>query len=40
MRRRKSSYIHGAEDDVRDLSDHLVQHLRGCARQRASTRNR
>jgi putative flavoprotein involved in K+ transport len=29
MRRRKSSYMHGAEDDVRDLSAHLVQHLRG-----------
>jgi putative flavoprotein involved in K+ transport len=29
LRRRKSSYIHGAEDDVRDLSAHLVQHLRG-----------
>jgi putative flavoprotein involved in K+ transport len=29
MRRRKSSYIHGAEDDVRDLSAHLVAHLRG-----------
>jgi putative flavoprotein involved in K+ transport len=29
MRRRKSSYIHGAEDDVRDLSGHLVGHLRG-----------
>jgi putative flavoprotein involved in K+ transport len=28
MRRRKSSYMHGAEDDVRDLSEHLVQHLR------------
>jgi putative flavoprotein involved in K+ transport len=28
MRRRKSSYIHGAEDDVRDLSEHLVRHLR------------
>jgi putative flavoprotein involved in K+ transport len=28
MRRRKSSYMHGAEDDVRDLSAHLVQHLR------------
>ena len=27
MRRRKSSYIHGAEDDVRDLSAHLVRHL-------------
>ena len=43
MRRRKSSYIHGAEDDVRDLSAHLVQHLRGAERQRpvlaASGRN-
>ena len=29
MRRRRSSYIHGAEDDVRDLTAHLVQHLRG-----------
>jgi putative flavoprotein involved in K+ transport len=28
MRRRKSSYMHGAEDDVRDLSAHLLQHLR------------
>ena len=28
MRRRKSSYMHGAEDDVRDLSEHLVRHLR------------
>jgi putative flavoprotein involved in K+ transport len=28
MRRRRSSYIHGAEDDVRDLSADLVQHLR------------
>jgi len=28
MRRRKSSYMHGAEDDVRDLSAHLVDHLR------------
>jgi putative flavoprotein involved in K+ transport len=28
MRRRKSSYLHGAEDDVRDLSAHLVRHLR------------
>jgi putative flavoprotein involved in K+ transport len=27
MRRRKSSYMHGAEDDVRDLSAHVVQHL-------------
>ncbi len=29
MRRRKSSYIHGAEDDVRELSEHLVRSLRG-----------
>jgi putative flavoprotein involved in K+ transport len=34
MRRRKSSYIHGAEDDVRDLSTHLVQQLRGSERRR------
>jgi putative flavoprotein involved in K+ transport len=31
MRRRKSSYMHGAEDDVRDLCAHLVRHLRGPA---------
>jgi len=28
MRRRKSSFIHGAEDDVRDLGTHLATHLR------------
>src|SRR5690606_4138088 len=28
MRRRKSSFIHGAEDDVRDLSAHLAAGLR------------
>ena len=28
MRRRKSSYMHGAEDDVRDVSEHLIHHLR------------
>jgi putative flavoprotein involved in K+ transport len=28
MRRRKSSFMHGAEDDVRDLGTHLVAHLR------------
>jgi putative flavoprotein involved in K+ transport len=28
MRRRKSSFIHGAEDDVRELGDHLVAYLR------------
>jgi putative flavoprotein involved in K+ transport len=29
LRRRKSSFIHGAEDDSRDLADHLVGHLGG-----------
>jgi putative flavoprotein involved in K+ transport len=27
MRRRKSSYMHGAEDDARDLSSHIEAHL-------------
>lgn len=27
LRRRKSSFIHGAEDDARDLAEHLAQHL-------------
>jgi putative flavoprotein involved in K+ transport len=27
LRRRKSSFIHGAEDDARDLVDHLVRYL-------------
>jgi putative flavoprotein involved in K+ transport len=27
MRRRRSSYIHGAEDDVRDLAAHVLRHL-------------
>jgi len=27
LRRRKSSFIHGAEDDANDLADHLVGHL-------------
>jgi putative flavoprotein involved in K+ transport len=27
LRRRKSSYMHGAEDDARDLSAHLAAHL-------------
>jgi len=36
MRRRKSSFMHGAEDDVRDLGEHLVTWLRrdGVAPQR------
>jgi len=31
LRRRKSSYIHGAVDDARDLSSHLVSYLNGKA---------
>jgi putative flavoprotein involved in K+ transport len=27
LRRRKSSFIHGAEDDARDLTEHLAAHL-------------
>ncbi|MCY3812902.1 MAG: NAD(P)-binding domain-containing protein [Gammaproteobacteria bacterium] len=27
LRRRKSSFIHGAEDDARDLAEHLAHHL-------------
>ena len=37
MRRRKSSYMHGAEDDVRDLSEHLVRHLRAAKNLAART---
>ncbi|HET8588111.1 MAG TPA: NAD(P)-binding domain-containing protein [Nakamurella sp.] len=29
LRRRKSSFIHGAEDDARDIIDHLAAHLTG-----------
>ena len=29
LRRRKSSFIHGAEDDARDLVGHLADHLNG-----------
>jgi putative flavoprotein involved in K+ transport len=29
MRRRKSSFIHGAEDDVRDLGAHVAAYLAG-----------
>jgi putative flavoprotein involved in K+ transport len=31
MRRRKSSFIHGAEDDARDLGAHIAGYLRGGA---------
>jgi putative flavoprotein involved in K+ transport len=33
LRRRKSSFIHGAEDDARDLSDHLSGYLDRSARR-------
>jgi putative flavoprotein involved in K+ transport len=32
LRRRKSSFIYGAEDDARDLIDHLAAYLGGPAR--------
>jgi putative flavoprotein involved in K+ transport len=32
LRRRKSSFIHGAEDDARDLAEHLVSYLAGSVR--------
>lgn len=35
MRRRKSSFMHGAEDDVRDLSAHLAAYLRSTVGRRA-----
>jgi putative flavoprotein involved in K+ transport len=28
LRRRKSTFIHGIEDDAREVVDHLEQHLR------------
>jgi putative flavoprotein involved in K+ transport len=36
MRRRKSSFIHGAEDDVRELGEHLVSCLRKTRARRAT----
>jgi putative flavoprotein involved in K+ transport len=33
LRRRKSSFIHGAEDDARDLAEHLAGHLDARSRQ-------
>jgi putative flavoprotein involved in K+ transport len=33
MRRRKSSFIFGAEDDARDISNHLAAYVRGSPRQ-------
>jgi len=37
LRRRKSTFIHGAEDDALDLVDHLARYLDSTARQRAAT---
>jgi putative flavoprotein involved in K+ transport len=36
MRRRKSSFIHGAEDDARELAAHLAGYLDGCRVRRAA----
>jgi len=36
LRRRKSSFMHGAEDDVRELSAHLAAYLERTARPRAA----
>ena len=36
LRRRKSSFIHGAEDDVRELTAHLDRYLDACARRGVS----
>jgi len=38
LRRRKSSFIHGAEDDARDLMDHLAQYLANTAARSPSKR--
>jgi putative flavoprotein involved in K+ transport len=35
LRRGKSSYIHGAGDDARALSEHLVSHLKDRGRAAA-----
>jgi len=32
LRRRKSSFIHGAGDDARDLSEHLASYLNSKAK--------
>jgi len=37
LRRRKSSFIHGAEDDVRELSGHVAGYLDDTARPRVAT---
>jgi putative flavoprotein involved in K+ transport len=35
LRRRKSTFIHGAEDDARDIVDHLARYLAGASRAAA-----
>jgi len=40
LRRRKSSFIHGAEDDVREIADHLGAHLDRTARGQPLTLGR
>ena len=40
MRRRKSSFIHGAEDDARELSAHIANYLRGAAEPNAHIAHR
>jgi putative flavoprotein involved in K+ transport len=37
LRRRKSSFIHGAEDDARDITDHLAGYLAGARTARRQT---
>jgi putative flavoprotein involved in K+ transport len=39
LRRRKSTFIHGAEDDARDLVDHLVHYLADGSRTRSAAAN-
>lgn len=38
LRRRKSSFIHGAEDDVREIAAHLFSHLEAAARRMPTPR--
>jgi putative flavoprotein involved in K+ transport len=40
LRRRKSSFMHGAEDDVRELGVHLAAHLQRTARRVTSAASR
>jgi putative flavoprotein involved in K+ transport len=40
LRRRKSSFIHGAEDDARDIVEHLSDHLTAATRQPEASASR